>query len=64
MSAVHSVSTSGVLVIGRPRAFAAGMSMWSVPTEQVAAIFTWAGMRSMTSLGNFRCEVSISASAL
>ena len=62
-SAVQSVSTSGVFVTTRPRALAAGTSMWSNPTLQVAATRTLAGSRPITSGVSFRLLLRNSASA-
>ena len=51
MSAVASVSTSGVLVTVMPRALAAARSMCSTPTEKVAIARTSSGRRSICGPG-------------
>jgi hypothetical protein len=56
MSAVASVSTSGVLVTVMPRARAAARSMWSAPTEKVAIARTPRGRRWICAAGQASVE--------
>ena len=63
MSAVASVSTSGVLLTMRPRSRAAPRSMCSYPTEKVAMARTLAGNRAINSAGMGSVAQTKSASA-
>ena len=62
MSAVASVSTSGVLVTISPRALAAAMSIWSKPTLKVASAFTDFGSALMVAALNGSPAASSTAS--
>ena len=53
ISAVASLSTSGVLVTAIPRAFAAARSTWSTPTEKLTIARRRSGSRAITAADRF-----------
>ena len=64
VSAVASVSTSGVLDTASPRALAASVSMWLNPTPKLARILARRGSTDSTSAVSLSVTVQRRASAL